>query len=480
MELEIVFLPLPVIGHLKSTVELAKLLENEHFTITVLLMNLPIPSLESPITSYIQSIAAANPKIRFIDLPQVDVQFDEKWSVEASISLFIDEHKPYVKAAIKTQSSSSSSPSTRLSALIIDFFLTTMIDVATELGIPVYIFFTPNAASLSLLMYLPTLQVKVPCEFKDVEGEIEVPGLLPLPPEEMPLPVMNKKDEAYDWFVYHGRRFRETNGLIVNTFAELETTVLQAITDGQCLPDHHPTPPVYTVGPLLAMDKKPHEPQTGPLMQWLDQQPDSSVVFLCFGSMGSFPIPQIKEIAHGLEQSEHHFLWALRCRPSEQFGPPIDADLNELLPDGFLDRTRGRGLVWPSWVPQVDILGHAATGGFVSHCGWNSCLESIWFGVPMLAWPLYAEQRLNAFQMVHDYGLAVDRLDNKDDGLVTWGELEKGVRCLMGDSEKGMKVRKRAKEMQEASRRAMEQGGSSFSAMALLAEQLKKSVAIDH
>ena len=190
------------------------------------------------------------------------------------------------------------------------------------------------------------------------------------------------------------------------------------------------------------------------------------MVFLCFGSLGTFSVEQLKEMALGLEHSGYRFLWSLRCRSS------TDTDLDKFLLDGFLDRTQGWGLVVQSWVPQVAILGHVAVGGFVSHCGWNSTLESIWFGVPILAWPLYAEQKLKAFQLVRDCSLALElSLDYEKDGWVSAEELEKGVRCLMGESEEGQKVRKRSEEMAEASKKAVARGGSSFSTLELLAEK---------
>eukprot|EP00268_Persea_americana_P036581 TRINITY_DN3610_c0_g1_i2.p1 TRINITY_DN3610_c0_g1~~TRINITY_DN3610_c0_g1_i2.p1 ORF type:complete len:512 (-),score=63.93 TRINITY_DN3610_c0_g1_i2:283-1818(-) len=466
-EPRLVFLPIPVVGHLKSTVELAKrLLEKQPcFSITVLLMHLPIFFKDSTIDSYVQSVAASNPRIHFVHLPLVDFPLGNNQSIEAFVSLLIEKHESHVKEALKTTPSSSSPPS-RVSALIMDLFSTTIIDVGKELGIPTYLYFTSGAATLGLMLYLPTLHVKIPCEFNDFQGEVEVPGMLPLLPMAMPEPVMNKKKDAYEWFVYHGRRLCEFDGLIVNTFADLEPTVIKSIGNGECLPDHHPTPPVYPVGPLLALDKKSQDPETSQLMEWLDQHSHSSVVFLCFGSMGFFSVPQLKEMALGLERSGHRFLWSLRCRSS------TDTDIKEVLPDGFLDRTKGRGLVLQSWAPQVDILEHAAVGGFVSHCGWNSSLESIWFGVPMLGWPLYAEQKLNAFQLVRDYGLAVElSLDYAKDGWVSAEELEKGVRCLMGEYEEGQKVRKRAKEMAKASKKAVARGGSSFSTLELLAEK---------
>ena len=155
-----------------------------------------------------------------------------------------------------------------------------------------------------------------------------------------------------------------------------------------------------------------------------------------------------------------------------------EEDYEELLPDGFLKRTQGRGMVC-GWAPQVEVLAHKAVGGFVSHCGWNSTLESLWFGVPIVTWPIYAEQQINAFQMVRELGLGVElRLDYScnpfgnvgDSGdLVTAAEIERAVRCVM-DTENV--VRERVREMGEKSRKALVDGGSSFASLVCLVEDM--------
>ena len=139
---------------------------------------------------------------------------------------------------------------------------------------------------------------------------------------------------------------------------------------------------------------------------------------------------KIKEISHALEHSRHRFLWSLRQPPPK--GKVITSDyenIEEVLPEGFLHRTARIG-----GAPQIAVLAHSAVGGFVSHCGWNSLLESILYGVPVATWPIYAEQQINAFQMVKDLGLAVEiKIDyNKDrDHIVSAHEIENGLRNLM-------------------------------------------------
>lgn len=186
----------------------------------------------------------------------------------------------------------------------------------------------------------------------------------------------------------------------------------------------------------------------------------------------------MKEIAHALELTGHRFLWSLRRPPPPGGRSPGDyEDLGEVLPQGFLERTAGIGKVI-GWAPQVDVLSHCAVGGFVSHCGWNSTLESLWFGVPMAAWPLYAEQQINAFLMVEELGLAVEiKLDYRKDDvfnpdssvLVTAGEIESGIKRLMDGKNE---IRKKVKRMSEMSRLAMVEGGSSYISLGTLLEDI--------
>ncbi|KAK9948695.1 hypothetical protein M0R45_004260 [Rubus argutus] len=118
------------------------------------------------------------------------------------------------------------------------------------------------------------------------------------------------------------------------------------------------------------------------------------------------------EMAWGLELSQQRFIWVVRPPTTKSADSAFftsgngDGDHSSYLPEGFLTRTRDVGMVVPLWAPQVDILGHPSVGGFFSHCGWNSTLESVTNGVPMIAWPLYAEQRMNATLLTEELGVA--------------------------------------------------------------------------
>ncbi|XP_040385489.1 anthocyanidin 3-O-glucosyltransferase 2-like [Oryza brachyantha] len=467
----VVLIPFCVSGHLTSILEVGKRMlrsggTDRAVSLTVLLAQLPAaqraPDLDDAIRREAEDAESAGYDVRFHCLPAE--KLPEFRGGEDFISRFMQQHASHAREAI----AGLESP---VAAVVLDFFCTTLLDVTRELGLPGYVYFTSAASMLALMLRLPALDREVAVDFEEMEGAVDLPGLPPVPAALLPAPMM-KKDHNYTWLVYHGDRFLEAAGIIVNTVAELEPGVLEAIADGRCVPGRR-VPAIYTVGPVMSSLKpppeKPHE-----CVQWLDAQPRASVVLLCFGSMGSFAPPQVLEIASGLERSGHRFLWVLRGRPPAHSAYPTDANVEELLPEGFLERTKERGLVWSKWAPQKEILAHRAVGGFVTHCGWNSTLEALWHGVPLVPWPLYAEQHLNAFELVAVMGVAVAmEVDRKRDNFVEVAELERAVRCLMDDgSELGRKAREKTTEAKAACRNAVEEDGSSYMALQKLTKQM--------
>ncbi|KAL5578257.1 hypothetical protein UlMin_019956 [Ulmus minor] len=465
---QLVFLSNPEIGNLVPTVQFAKHLLHHHpcFYATVLIISMP----QRPIVNtFIQSLPATSSNIHFLHLPSVDPPSPDQYrSSLGYISLLIEKHKPHVKQAIAELASTESGKLKRgrVAALFLDMFCTSMTDVAEELRIPSYLFFASPATFLSFMLELPVLDPQLTT---DSVTELVIPGFANSVPRRVLPPTVLKQRDGYTWYLYHARRYSTMKGIVVNTFRELESYCLNILSTRE-------GPRVYPVGPIIDLigpaQWHPDRAQYECVVKWLDNQPPLSVLFLCFGSMRSLSGPQAREIAVALERVGVRFLWALREPPKNKLGLPSEYnDLNEVLPSGFLERTVDTGLVC-GWVPQAKILAHRAIGGFVSHCGWNSILESVWFGVPIATWPIFAEQQINAFEMVKELGLGVEiRLDYREDSdLVLAEEVENGIKTLMkGDSE----VRTKMKDMREKSRITLMENGSSFESLKSLVDQLK-------
>nr|UYE91549.1 putative glycosyltransferase [Anoectochilus roxburghii] len=455
MEKEIVLFPLPAMGHLNPMVEFGKLLLRRGLSVTILIFQFPAIDNRA-IDSYISGVSAANSSLSIRRLP-----FPPSSPAAGSLVDLVRLALPILKDYL------SASPAC---AIILDFFFDAGLDVAAELRVPCYFFFASSASNLAAFLYLPTLHHQITDSFKDLgDTPIHFPGFpRPISASDMPNRISDRTTELYKNVIVQFERLAGSAGIIVNSFRSLEPKALSAIASGLCFPGRLMAP-VYSVGPITATDNR-GDKETGSELRhgslaWLDGQPSGSVVFLCFGSMGGLPEAQLREIAVGLERSGQRFLWVVRCgtqlqMPNGVTSPGKEMNLDAVLPEGFVERTRGRGLVVSSWAPQVSVLGHTAVGGFVTHCGWNSVLESIVAGVAMIAWPMYAEQRMNKVFLVEEARLAVEMRGYKNE-LVRAEEVEEKVRWLM-ESEGGKELRARAAAAGESGREAMREGGASY------------------
>ncbi|KGN54987.1 anthocyanidin 3-O-glucosyltransferase 2 [Cucumis sativus] len=469
---ELVFIPGPGIGHLASTVELANVLVSRDDRLSVTVLAIKLPNDIKTTTERIQSLSASfeGKSIRFIVLPELPFPNQSSEPPPLMLQAFLESHKPHVREIVTNLIHDSN----RLVGFVIDMFCTSMINVANEFKVPCYLFYTSNAGFLDFSFHLQELYNQNNSTAEQLQNsnvELALPSFInPIPNKAIP-PFLFDKDMAA-WFHDNTKRFRsEVKGILINTFVEMEPQIVKWMSNGSSK-----IPKVYTVGPILQLKsigvtQSNNALNGADILKWLDDQPPASVVFLCFGSKGSFDEDQVLEIARALERSEVRFLWSLRQPPPKgKFEEPSNyANINDVLPEGFLNRTADIGRVI-GWAPQIEILSHPATGGFISHCGWNSTLESVWHGVPMATWPLYAEQQFNAFEMVVELGLAVElTLDYVKDfhigrsRIVSAEEIESGIRKLMGDS--GNEIRKKIKVKGEESRKSMMEGGSSFNSL---------------
>ncbi|GFP87565.1 zeatin o-glucosyltransferase [Phtheirospermum japonicum] len=221
---------------------------------------------------------------------------------------------------------------------------------------------------------------------------------------------------------------------------------------------------VWAIGPILPTKSlssgNRHNPKC---LEWLDKHEPNSVIYVSFGTTVSLEEEQIKELALGLEQSKVKFLLVLRDADK---GNVFDGKVRQIeLPEGFEERVEGIGMVERDWAPQPQILAHPSTGGFMSHCGWNSCVESIRMGVPIAAWPMHSDQPANTVLVtdILKMGLVVREWKQRME-LVRASSVVSVVRRLMA-SEEGNGIRKRAEEVRDIVGRATQDGGVSRAEM---------------
>uniref|UniRef100_A0AAN0N640 Glycosyltransferase n=1 Tax=Malus domestica x Pyrus communis TaxID=28521 RepID=A0AAN0N640_9ROSA len=463
----IAILPTPGMGHLIPLAEFAKRLVHRHnFTVTFVVPcdGLPTKAQKSVLEALPTAIDHVFlPPVCFDDLPQGS-------KIETIISLTVARSLGSFRDAL-----SSLASRTKLVGLVVDLFGTDAFDVAKEFNLSNYIFFPSTAMTLSLFLYLPKLHETVSCEYRDLSDPVTIPGCIPIPGSELLDPVQDRRDEAYKWLLHHTKRYRLADGIMVNSFTELEPGALKALQEKE-----PGKPPVYPVGPLVKMDfGGVLDDQSSKCLKWLDEQPRGSVLYVSFGSGGTLSYDQINELALGLEMSGQRFLWVVRS-PSDHaantayFTVHSKNDPLEFLPEGFLDRTQGRGLVVPNWAPQAHILSHESIGGFLTHCGWNSTLESVVNGVPLIAWPLFAEQKMNAFMFTKDLKVAL-RPKPDEHGLVGREEIAMVVQALM-QGEEGKRLRNRMKELEDAGAKALSENGASTKALSEAITKLKTQI----
>ncbi|XLS62632.1 hypothetical protein HN51_016860 [Arachis hypogaea] len=325
-----------------------------------------------------------------------------------------------------------------LAALIADAYAFEALSFAKEFNFLSYIYFPSSVMALSLFFG-----------------------------RDLPFPMQNRSSDAYKLYLERSKGFSNVDGFIINSFLELESAAMKALArEKSCFS-------FYDVGPITQKRSSSNDgDEELECLRWLDKQPHSSVLYVSFGSGGTLSQSAINELALGLELSGQRFLWVLRAPSDSSSAAYLDNQKNEdplkFLPSGFLERTKEKGLVLPSWAPQVQILSHDSVGGFLSHCGWNSVLESVQVGVPIITWPLFAEQRMNAVLLVDGLKVAV-RPNVGEDGVVEKEEVSKVIKSLM-EQEEGKAMRKRMEDLKAYAADAVKKdAGSSTHALSHLA-----------
>ncbi|ESQ45461.1 hypothetical protein EUTSA_v10010327mg [Eutrema salsugineum] len=461
----------PGMGHVIPAIELGKRLAGSHgFHVTIFVLEADAASAQS---QFLNSPGFNTALVDVIGLPAPDISglVDPSALIGMKIMTMIRE-------SVQTLRSKIAEMQHKPTALIVDVLSLEALRLGGEFNMLTYLFIASNARFVALMMYFPTLDKDVQEEHIIKKKPLAIPGCEPVRFEDTFEIFLDPSSKIYQECVPLGLVYSTVDGIIVNTWDDMEPKTLKSLQDPELL-GQIARVPIYPIGPL----SRPVDPSktNHPVMDWLNKQPDESVLYISFGSGGSLPAKQLTELAWGLELSQQRFVWVVRppiaglacseylsVKSSEiQDGAP------DYLPEGFVSRTHERGLVVPSWAPQAEILAHQAVGGFLTHCGWNSIFESVVSGVPMIAWPLFADQMVNATLLNEELGIAVRSKKLPSEGVISRVEIETLVRMIM--VEEGCEMRKKVKKLRDTAVKSLSRdGGSAHESLSRVAEECER------
>eukprot|EP00253_Pinus_taeda_P002982 PITA_02982 len=337
--------------------------------------------------------------------------------------------------------------------IVYDSFLPWVHEVANKFNIPLAFFWTQSCAVYSIYCHFNRGLMTIPVDgTRKMMDEIEIPGLPLLNVSELPsfLNPSNIYTSLLRLLMDQFDPLSEAKWVLGNSFEEIESGEINSVKG---------IAPIRTVGPLLPSaffdgqnprdtDYGTHLCKAAKCMDWLNTKDPASVVYVSFGSMGVLSKEQIHEIALGLKASGYSFIWVIR--------PPNN---EECLPESFLYETSKQGLVVP-WCYQLEVLSHASVAAFMTHCGWNSTLESLTLGVTILAFPQWTDQATNSKYIAEKWKTGLRLHKRSADGLVGKEEVEKCIKMIM-ETDVGVELRENALRWKTLSREAMMEGGSS-------------------
>jgi hypothetical protein len=355
--------------------------------------------------------------------------------------------------------------------LVVDVLASRALEIAQRHRIPKAALWTSLTATYALIYNIPALLSSqiitpngAPRDFKMVKY---LPSMPPLFSAHLPWGAgFNDSQQKYIFHFINRKveQVREIDWVIFNSFHDLEGPAISSVVENGGS--------VYPIGPLIPSALLNSNPEgigleiktgfwaeEGECLDWLGKQSRQSVIYVSFGSLSVLSTTQFQQLALGLEATERPFLWVVRSdllEGSEAAFPP-----------GFVERIQlnQRGYL-VSWCPQLRVLCHPSIACFVTHCGWNSALESITMGVPMLCWPHFGDQFLNQSYIVHVWKIGLSLLKENAtttaDGtsLIDMAEIKRAVEIVV-TGEAGAEMKRRAMKLKESAIDAVKKGGSS-------------------
>lgn len=473
--------PFPVVGHINPMLQLAfSLSSNCGFKVTLLTTDYRL----SQIRKTTQEEEEEEGLVSFYGIPDGLSDEDHEGPI-ASVKLFGAVGRMAANGVFDKVLEDLQKKKPPVSCIISDTFVSWTQTAADKVGIPRAAFWTSCASSYVIHHYTPLLVTNGHLPLKEESQDFtkndggsasnvikDIPGVCPLPADKLPsvLQVSNISDMAFNAFLRLFENDRKCSWLIINSYHDLEQEQFKILKSSF---------PVLAVGPLLPSNLLLKSPaskkesnnllqmfkEDNSCLQWLDSKPASSVIYVSFGSIASLQKEELHQLALGLENSKKYFLWVVRG-----FNSASKSD--DTLPEGFLGRTQEQGLIL-SWAPQLQVLAHPAVGGFLTHCGWNSTIESLSLGVPLLGMPTdFGEQKTTAWLIEHMWRVGL-QLQLDRGGLLSKGEVENAVKAVMEGEQSGV-FRRNAAHLSEAAKRAILHGGSSHHDLQIFADDMKK------
>ncbi|XP_015865857.3 7-deoxyloganetin glucosyltransferase-like [Ziziphus jujuba] len=437
-----VCIPFPAQGHITPMFQLAKVFHSKGFHITFVNTEF---NHERLLKSRGLNALHGLPSFRFRTIPDglplIDVEATQ------DIPSLCDSTKrnclPPFRNLISDLNSSLDVPP--VSCIVSDGAMSFTLEAAEELGIPQVLFWTPSGCGFMAYVHYHKLIEKGFTPLKDesyitneyLDTVIDwIPGIKEIRLRDIPtfIRTTDINDTMVNFVVVEIERAKRASAIVLNTFDALEHDVLYALASI--------FPLVYSIGPLNLLVNQITDDKTKSIgsnlwkeetecLKWLDNKEPNSVVYVNFGSITVMTAEQLVEFAWGLANSNKTFFWVIR--------PDLVTGETAVLPEEFTRMTKERGML-ASWCPQEQVLNHPAIGGFLTHSGWNSTLESLCAGVPMLCWPFFAEQQTNCRYCCKDWGIGME-IEND----AKRHQIESLVRELM-DGDKGREMKTKALE----------------------------------
>ncbi|CAN6180405.1 unnamed protein product [Urochloa humidicola] len=432
----VVLFSLPFQGHLNPTLKLAALLHARGLAVTVIHtdLNAPDPARHHPELAFVP--------IHKTPLPDAAVSSDSDILTKL-LALNAACAAPFRNALaslLLRLRGGHGQDHDDVACAVVDGQCYAAMRAAGELGVPVLALRTDSAAALRNMLAIPRLRDAGYClPIKEEKLDELVPGLEPLRVRDLIRVDGCDADELCGFVTSVDRAVKASvSGIVLNTFDTIEASELDKLRRELSLP-------AFPVGPLhMLFRRAPPPPEQGPhapdgtCLAWLDARPPRSVMYVSLGSLACVGRSVFEEMAWGLAGSGVPFLWVVRpgfvTGSGEEAPPP--------LPEGFEEEVRERGKI-VKWAPQKEVLAHEAIGAFWTHCGWNSTLESICEGVPMLVQPYFGDQMVNARYVTHEWGVGMELGE-----VVERKRVAEAVKKMMvvGD---GAQMKERARRLQK-------------------------------